>query len=389
MNERRFRIATGMTTLLFLISATVFGVQVANGALRDVYQLHGSFAAAGQGLLQQSDVKIHGVNIGRVRGVELKDGRALVHMDIDAKEKVPVAAKATIRPKTLFGEKFVDIDPGDRELSGPFLKDEDFIKDTLGGFELEKVLTDLYPILKAIKPEHLNAVLTTLAEGGKGLGPTVNRTLLNFSQLADVQADHSADTQEFLDDLALLSDELAARGDDLIAAARDLNTALPVLNGQADQVTVVLDQLARLSGDVSDVLEANRPFLDKSVTKGGKTLQLLYDERAQIGPLVRGLREFFQILGEAGRIPRSDGTTMAAIKWILGEDCPNGRVEGCGETTTSAAAGAAAAPKPGGPAGPTAGGVLPPLPLPPLPPLPLRTTGTQAISEIVGGLFSS
>ena len=385
MNERRFRIATGMATLLFLLSSTVFGVQVANGALRDVYQLEGSFAAAGQGLIQQSDVKIHGVNIGRVAGVELKDGRALVRMDIDAKEKVPVDAKATIRPKTLFGEKFVDIDPGDAEESGPFLKDEDVIKNTIGGFELEKVLTDLYPILKAVRPEQLNAVLSTLAEGGQGLGPTVNRTIVNFGELADVQARHAADTQEFLDDLALLSGELATRGDDLIAAARDLNIALPVLNGQADQLAVVLDQLARLSGDVADVLEANRPFLEKSITKGGKTLQLVYDERSRIGPLIKGLREFFQILGEVGRIPRSDGTTMAAVKWVLGEDCPQGRLPD--ECEAASESQAAAAAPPAGPAvRPPSGGVLPALP--PVPPLPIRTTGVEAITDIVGGLFS-
>ena len=384
MNERRFRIATGMTTLLFLISATVFGVQVANGALRDVYQLEGSFAAAGQGLIQQSDVKIHGVNIGRVAGVELKDGRALVRMDIDSNEKVPVDAKATIRPKTLFGEKFVDIDPGNAEESGPFLEDEDVIKNTLGGFELEKVLTDLYPILKAIRPEQLNTVLSTLAESGEGLGSTVNRTIVNFGQLADVQANHAADTQEFLDDLALLSGELANRSDDLIAAAQDLNVALPVLNGQADQVAVVLDQLARLSGDVSDVLEANRPFLDKSITKGGKTLQLLYDERSRIGPLIKGLREFFQILGEAGRIPRSDGTTMAAVKWVLGEDCPQGRLpeecEAAAEENAAAATAAGAQQT-----GPT---IAPGAPQLPVPPLPLPTRGVEAITELVGGLVS-
>jgi phospholipid/cholesterol/gamma-HCH transport system substrate-binding protein len=220
MSERTFRILAGLVTLIFLMSATVFGVMVANGALRDVYQLNASFAAAGQGLMQQSDVKIHGVNIGKVSGVKLENGRALVRMEIDQGEQVPVNSRAIIRPKTLFGEKFVDIDPGDQELEGPFLGDEGTIKDTLGGFELEKILTDLYPILKVVKPQELTTLLNTLAEGGENLGPNVNRTIVNFGALADVQARHAEDTQQFLDDLALLSGELADRSDDLVAGAK-------------------------------------------------------------------------------------------------------------------------------------------------------------------------
>ncbi|MDQ1375767.1 MAG: phospholipid/cholesterol/gamma-HCH transport system substrate-binding protein [Actinomycetota bacterium] len=365
-----------MITLLFLISASVFGVEVANGALRNVYHLNASFTAAGQGLIQQSDVKIHGVNIGRVAGVHLENGRALVRLEIDSSEKVPVDARAIIRPKTLFGEKFVDIDPGAKEGSGPFLRNNDTIKHTLGGFELEKILSELYPILKVVKPEELTTVIHTLAAGGDQLGPTVNRTLVNFEAVANVQARHAADTQQFLDDLAKLSGELADKSDDLVAAAKDLNSALPTLNQRGDELATFLDQAARLSGDVADVLEANKPFLQEAVTEGGKTLQLLDDNKARIGPLVKGLREFFEVLSEAGRIPRGDGTYMASIKLVFGESCPTGRIDGCGQSISPEARAAAAA-LGGGPVG----GVQAPLPL------PVPQTGVQGVLELLGGLL--
>jgi phospholipid/cholesterol/gamma-HCH transport system substrate-binding protein len=376
VSDRSFRILTGLVTLLFLFSATVAGVKIAAGSLRDVYQVHASFAAAGQGLIQQSDVKIHGVNIGRVAKVTLENGRAHVRMDINASQKVPVSSKAIIRPKTLFGEKFVDIDPGEQEASGPFLEDEGVIKNTLGGFELERVLTDLYPILQAVKPEQLDTVLHTLAAGGEGLGPNVNRAIENFTKLADVQARHAADTQEFLDDLALLSGELADKADDLVGAATDLNTVLPDLNQRGDQLAVFLEQAGRLSHDLADVLETNRPFLQKAVTEGGKTLEVLYQERAQIQPLVTGLRQFLQILAEATRIPRSDGTTMAAIKFVFGEDCATGRIEPCvGPGLGGASQGAEAS----GGAQPSQG--LAPIELAP------PTRGARGLIDLITGLL--
>jgi phospholipid/cholesterol/gamma-HCH transport system substrate-binding protein len=375
MTDRTFRILAGLITLLFLASATIFGVATANGALRDVYHLDASFAAAGQGLIQQSDVKIHGVNIGKVAGVHLRNGRALVRLEIDHGEKVPVDAKATIRPKTLFGEKFVDIEPGAHESSGPFLANNDAIKNTVGGFELEKVLSELYPILQVIKPEQLDTVLRNLAQGGEDLGPSINRTIVNFGAVADVQARHAADTQQFLDDLAKLSGELADKADDLIAGANDLNQALPVLNQRGDELTVFLDQATRLSRDVADVLEANKPFLEEVVTEGGKTLQLLDDNKAQIAPLVVGLRQFVEILAEAGRIPRGDGTTMAAVKLVFGEDCPTGRVDGC--------VGSAGAAQQAQSSGGGAGGVDSLVPLG----TPVQQTGVQGLVDLIGSIL--
>ena len=388
MNERRFRIAAGLIAMLFLASSTYFGVKVAVGALKPRYQLEASFTSAGQGLQSESDVKIHGVDVGRVKKVRLRDGRALVRLDIDKDERIPVGATATIRPKTLFGEKFVDIDPGPNETSGPFLGDEDVIDKTVGGFELEKVLSRLYPVLQAVQPEELAVILDTLAEGGRGEGPAISRQIGNFAILADIQARHDLDVKQFLDDLALLSDELADRGDDLVAAARDLNVALPPLNERSDELGALLDETARFTGDVADLLQANESFQRKAATDGGKTIQILYDRRSQIPPLVLGLRQFLEALTRVGHLDYGDGTRLAAVKFVTGESCPQGRHQ-CPQDPPSGfpsggagAAGAPGAPGAGAPVIP--GG--PDLTLPLLD-LPLATTGAQAVADLLGGLL--
>jgi phospholipid/cholesterol/gamma-HCH transport system substrate-binding protein len=330
VNDRLRQVVAGAITILLLSSLTVAGVRISNGALRPRYQLVASFAAAGQGLLPQSDVKIRGVNIGSVKTVRLVDGRALVRMDIDDDERVPVGASATIRPKTLFGEKFVDIEPGPTEASGPYLGDEDEIADAIGGFELERVLSEAYPILQAVDPDELAAILSELAAAGDGLGPTVNRTIVNFATVADQQERRLRELEQFLDDLALLAETFEGSTPDLLATSRDLNVALPELNARGPQLATALDSAARLSADLADLLEDNKPILEKAITQGGKALQVLSDERARIPGLVRGLRYFFEVLGSVGRIELGDGTNLAAVKGILGGGPPCGRtVMGC------------------------------------------------------------
>jgi phospholipid/cholesterol/gamma-HCH transport system substrate-binding protein len=65
---------------------------------------------AGQG----QTVRVSGVRIGDIGNVELKDGRALVRMDIDRKyaDMIHADATALLRPKTGLKDMFVELDPG-------------------------------------------------------------------------------------------------------------------------------------------------------------------------------------------------------------------------------------------------------------------------------------
>lgn len=351
---RRQHVLTGALSLLILFALTTVAVKGAFGAFDGGYELVGSFDAAGQGLLAGSDVKVRGVNIGKVRSIELNDGKALVKLRINDAARVPVEASAVIRPKTLFGEKFVDIDPGSNEEDGPFLAPGDEIVKTLGGFELEAVLTDVYPLLRAIDPSEVMTVLGELAEGGRGMGPSINRSIVNGEELTTLFADNAELTREFLGDLAALSDELAGSADDLLAAADAANVALPTLNDNEDDLVALLQQSGRLSNDVADILENNRPFVQASLGDGSRALQLLFDRRGQVMPLVTGLRQYVQTLSIAIRIDVGDGTLMGAVKGILGGDlCV---VIPCPGTAPAAASSPALGVSPGAPP------VLPQLP---------------------------
>ncbi|MEO7428587.1 MAG: MlaD family protein [Acidimicrobiales bacterium] len=365
MTDRRQHILTGAIALLLFFGAITVGVKGAFGAFGGGYELTGSFDAAGQGLLPGSDVKVRGVNIGEVRSIRLVHGEALVTLRIHDGERVPAAATAVIRPKTLFGEKFVDVDPGATEQRGPFLHGGDEIVHTLGGYELEAVLTDVYPLLKAIDPAELATVLGQLAEGGKGLGPSINRSILNGEKLAKVFADNADNTRQFLGDLAAVSDQLATSADDLVGVADAANVALPTINDHEADVVALLQQTGRLSNDVADLLEHNKPFVQTSLGDGSRTLQLLFDRRTQVVPLVIGLRQYVQTLSISIRVDVGDGTLMAAVKGILGGDL-------CGVIPCPGTAGAAS-PVPGAAVGPP--GQAPTLPGLPRGPL---TSGSSA-----------
>jgi phospholipid/cholesterol/gamma-HCH transport system substrate-binding protein len=75
-------------------------------------------------LAQQSDVRISGVSVGKVKTIEVAPSgeQALATIDIDDKYgPIPRGTRAILRTKTLLGETYVELTPGDS--GGPALPD--------------------------------------------------------------------------------------------------------------------------------------------------------------------------------------------------------------------------------------------------------------------------
>lgn len=317
LTTRNKNMISGAIGFLLLFAGVAIGIKGSFGAFEGGYRLTGTFAAAGQGLLPGSDVKIRGVNVGEVRSIELVDNRAVITLRIQDGTKVPVDARAVIRPKTLFGEKFVDLLLGDNETSGPFLADGDEIADTLGGFELEQVLTDTYPVLAAVDPTELAIVIDQLAAGADGVGEAVNRSLVNGATLSQLSVDNDAEFRQFLTDLADLAEALDVAAPSLAEGAADLNVVLPTLNRRGEEITGMLGDLSRIAGDVADVLDENRSLTETALTGGTEALEIMFDRRSQIQPLLLGLTQYTETIATAIRIEVGDGTLMAAVKSVL------------------------------------------------------------------------
>ena len=82
------------------------------------YTLKVPLKEAGQ-LAEQSDVRISGVSVGKVTGIDLGSGRdagsAVATVELNnTYAPIPENTRATLRQKTLLGETYVELTPGDR-----------------------------------------------------------------------------------------------------------------------------------------------------------------------------------------------------------------------------------------------------------------------------------
>ena len=72
-------------------------------------------------LAEEADVRMAGVNIGKVKTKELDKGaaRTIVEMEVNP-DFAPIAkdSKVILRQKTLLGESYIEVSPGHRRLNG-------------------------------------------------------------------------------------------------------------------------------------------------------------------------------------------------------------------------------------------------------------------------------
>lgn len=132
-------------------------------------------------LPERADVKVRGVIVGQVLHVESKNKTAEVTLGIkpDMITEIPKNVSASILPKTLFGEKFIALDiPSDA--SKAHLESGDKITRTKQPIEVEKVLNDLYPLLRTVQPAELNYTLNALADALDGRGEKLGKSLVTL-----------------------------------------------------------------------------------------------------------------------------------------------------------------------------------------------------------------
>src|SRR5690606_36842180 len=122
-----------------------------------------------------SDVKLHGVPVGRVKSITaIADGADVtLALEPDVDVELPSDTVARLLPKTVFGERYVSLNAAD--LSGPGLDDGDVILEDSSSeaVELQEVFDELLPMLEAIKPDKLAAALGDTVEMLRGQGESL------------------------------------------------------------------------------------------------------------------------------------------------------------------------------------------------------------------------
>ncbi len=214
-------------------------------------------SAIGLQLPRRADVKVRGVIVGEVLGFDATANGADVTLGLypDQVDTIPKNVSGSIVPKTLFGEKYVELTIPKDDPSDSSLKTGDKIKQTDLPVEVERVLNDLYPLLRTVQPAELNYTLNALATALEGRGDKIGESLVTLDsylkrlnpQIPDIIADIkllATVTDTYADVFPAIADTLrntVKTGNTLVSKEEKLNAFLKDLTAFSDTTKSFLD----------------------------------------------------------------------------------------------------------------------------------------------------
>jgi phospholipid/cholesterol/gamma-HCH transport system substrate-binding protein len=101
------------------------------------------------GLVKNSPIQIAGIEVGRVKKIDLKDGQAQVTMTIRKEVPIYADARAIIKSQGVLGDKFIEIVPGNEQAKR--LTSGGMISKSRSTVELDDILAQAEPAMQNIR----------------------------------------------------------------------------------------------------------------------------------------------------------------------------------------------------------------------------------------------
>jgi phospholipid/cholesterol/gamma-HCH transport system substrate-binding protein len=242
------------------------------------YQLNAEFQTAqavtpGEG----QAIRVSGVQIGIVGNVSLRNGTAVVQLEIDQQYKhlIHTDATALLRPKTGLKDMFIELDPGSRPAPVARPGYTIPVSNTLPDVDVDEILASLDGDTRA----YLNLLVNGAGEGLQGKGG---------SELAQVMERLEPTHQ----DLARLNSAVARRGRDLAQLVNSLQRLNTALETKQTQVVSLVDSSAavfRAFASQSGAISRSLVDLPSTLSQTTQTLAKVQAFAKLLGPTASAL----------------------------------------------------------------------------------------------------
>lgn len=334
----RHHLSLGLTFVVLILALIAGTVATYKGFFRSTVPLTVSSDRAGLTLASGAAVKLRGVVIGRVGGIEQESGDDVsIHLDIDRGEFDQIARDTTaeIVPPTAFGAKYIQLNPGDpgaERIQAGSTIDADRVT-----VEVDEAFENLTQVLDVAKPAEVAAALTAVSQAvdqrGEDIGTLISQTngYLNAfnpylnTLTSDIRSGTSvARTYDSArPDLVALADNASVTSKTLTTQQKSLhafelsllsfdNSANRLLDSSGKRLTTTM----KLTEPVTEVLERYSPELPCTILGLASTNKLA---EAAVGGTHPGINTITRIV--PARDPYTYERNLPQIGDTSGPDC--------------------------------------------------------------------
>lgn len=253
----------------------------------------------------RADVKVRGVIVGEVLEMEATgadQAELTLGLYPDRIDTVPENVTGAIVPKTLFGEKYVSLEiPEGTDGGVPAIRAGATIERSELATEVEQVLRDLHPLLRAVEPADLQTMLTAIATALEGRGEALGE---NLETLDSYLKRFNPEIPALLEDLRLTAEVSDTYADILPEVANILDntvTTMQTLEGREETLNALLQDVRTFSEFAGGFLDRNADLIEEFGNVSVQQLRVLGKYSPMFPCLLEGMSNAVPRLDEAYR----------------------------------------------------------------------------------------
>jgi phospholipid/cholesterol/gamma-HCH transport system substrate-binding protein len=240
-------------------------------------------------IYEGTDVRILGVNVGRVTAVTPEGNSVRVDMEYDAEYQVPADAKAVIVTPTLVADRFVQLTPAFAEGDEVMADGADIaLPDTGAPVELDRIYASLRDLSEALGPNGVNKdgtldhVLRAGAQALEGKGQLGNEMLTQLAAAAQTFGEGAGPLFDTVSQLAEFTTTLARNDKFVRAFIKDLAGVSSQLADERTEIQGALAAVADAVGTVKTFVRDNRKALVTDVERLTRVMKTIASEKDSI-----------------------------------------------------------------------------------------------------------
>ena len=295
-------IKLGIVSLVLLVVTAAIVVVFGQMRFNNTYSYSAEFSNA-SGLKNGQFVRASGVEIGKVEKVRLIEGgtRAQVDFNVDRSILLYQSTTAQIRYLDLLGDRYVELTRGEGEGADRVLPPGGFIplSRTSPALDLDALIGGFKPLFRALDPQKVNAIASSIITVFQGQGGTINDILDQTADLTAHIAERDQAIGEVVKNLNIVLDTTVRHRKEFDQTVDNFEKLITGLSNHADPLAAAVAHISDAAGTVADLLADNRALLHKELNYLQALQQPLVDQRDQLGDLIHKTPTALNLIGRS------------------------------------------------------------------------------------------
>ncbi len=253
--------------LIFIVvttlATTMLVITIGNLSFGGTKEYRAEFVDA-TGVVDGDDVRVAGVKVGSVTGVEVVDRtRALVTFQVEETTPLSGATHAAIRYRNLIGQRYIALTEtiGDTER----LKEGETIPvdRTSPALDLTVLFNGFKPLFQALSPDELNQLSFEVVQVFQGEGGTLEGLLRSTASVTQTLANRDEVISDLIDNLNRVLVQIGNRDQELTELIDAFRIFVGGLKDDRQAILGSLEQISQLSVETADLVSGIRePFVE-------------------------------------------------------------------------------------------------------------------------------